>query len=145
MKIKSEGFEDLFVVGNEKHKLLLKNLRETIEILNLMQIDELWASGIILAFEASGYRIVKDDALFFRHYNSVLPIRTQCPDSCPDRTVAEHLFRIRAATMQESETKWIYESPDNGKTVFRRPFGNYETPRELVTPSYDKTKESIIR
>ena len=29
---------------------------------------------------------------------------------------------------------WIYESPDNGKTVYRRRFGNYES-RELV--NYD--------
>tara|TARA_Y100001938_G_C7938514_1_gene353048 strand:- start:482 stop:661 length:180 start_codon:yes stop_codon:yes gene_type:complete len=25
-----------------------------------------------------------------------------------------------------SDKKWIYESPDGGKTVFRRPFGNYD-------------------
>lgn len=28
--------------------------------------------------------------------------------------------------------KYIYESPDNGKTVYRRPFGEYDTPRELI-------------
>ncbi len=28
--------------------------------------------------------------------------------------------------------KYIYESPDNGKTVYRRPFGDYDTPRELI-------------
>ena len=28
--------------------------------------------------------------------------------------------------------KWIYESPDGGKTVYRRKFGDYETSRELV-------------
>lgn len=28
---------------------------------------------------------------------------------------------------------WIYESPDNGKTVYRRPFGDYDTQRELVS------------
>ena len=27
--------------------------------------------------------------------------------------------------------KWIYESPDGGKTVYRRRFGDYEN-RELV-------------
>jgi len=33
-------------------------------------------------------------------------------------------------TEQEKEI-WIYESPDGGKTVYRRRFG--ETERELVT------------
>jgi len=27
---------------------------------------------------------------------------------------------------------YIYESPDNGKTIFRREFGDYETPREKM-------------
>ena len=27
---------------------------------------------------------------------------------------------------------WIYESPDNGVTVFRIPFGDYDTPREKI-------------
>ena len=27
--------------------------------------------------------------------------------------------------------KWIYESPDNGKTIYRREFGNYKK-RELI-------------
>ena len=29
-------------------------------------------------------------------------------------------------------TKWIYESPDNGKTVFRREFGNYDKSSKLI-------------
>ena len=29
------------------------------------------------------------------------------------------------------EKKWIYESPDNGKTIYRREFGNYKK-RELI-------------
>lgn len=33
--------------------------------------------------------------------------------------------------------KWIYESPDNGKTVYRRPFGDYNTPREKVIEKGD--------
>ena len=28
--------------------------------------------------------------------------------------------------IEEQEGKWIYESPDGGKTVFRRPFSNYD-------------------
>jgi len=29
------------------------------------------------------------------------------------------------------EVKWIFESPDKGKTIYRRPFGK-SRPRELV-------------
>ena len=29
-------------------------------------------------------------------------------------------------------TKYIYESPDKGKTVYRREFGDYDTPRVQV-------------
>ena len=28
--------------------------------------------------------------------------------------------------------KWIYESPDGGKTIYRRKFGDYDSPREQV-------------
>ena len=31
------------------------------------------------------------------------------------------------------EDKWIYESPDGGKTIFRRPFGSSHDKREKVT------------
>ena len=35
--------------------------------------------------------------------------------------------------------KYIYESPDGGKTVYRRIFGDYNSKRELVTDdSYKK-------
>ena len=27
---------------------------------------------------------------------------------------------------------WIYESPDKGVTVYRRPFGDHDTPREKI-------------
>ena len=32
---------------------------------------------------------------------------------------------------KQKETKYIYESPDNGKTVYRREFGNYDK-KELI-------------
>jgi hypothetical protein len=31
----------------------------------------------------------------------------------------------------EKKVVWIYESPDKGKTVYRRPFGKLE-PKELI-------------
>ena len=53
-------------------------------------------------------------------------------------------FRIKKKKL--TDVVWIYESPDNGKTVFRRPFGDYDAPREkVVTQSYDKNRESILR
>jgi hypothetical protein len=33
--------------------------------------------------------------------------------------------------MNKEEVVWIYESPDKGKTVYRRPFGK-SGPRELM-------------
>lgn len=37
---------------------------------------------------------------------------------------------------------YIYESPDGGKTVYRREFGDYDSKRELVTDdSYKEVKE----
>ena len=32
----------------------------------------------------------------------------------------------------EEENKWIYESPDGGKTVYRRPFGAPHDKREII-------------
>jgi len=32
----------------------------------------------------------------------------------------------------EESPKYIYESPDGGKTVYRRRFLDYDTPRELI-------------
>ena len=37
----------------------------------------------------------------------------------------------RKSWEKQKETKYIYESPDNGKTVYRREFGNYDK-RELI-------------
>lgn len=34
--------------------------------------------------------------------------------------------------MSEESPKYIYESPDGGKTVYRRRFLDYENPRQLV-------------
>jgi hypothetical protein len=38
--------------------------------------------------------------------------------------------------------EYIYESPDNGKTIFRRPFGSYDSKRELVNPLDDEDDTS---
>mgnify|MGYP003641038838 CR=1 FL=1 len=38
--------------------------------------------------------------------------------------------------MSTQEHKSIYESPDKGKTVYRRKFGDYNSPRELVNKSF---------
>ena len=37
----------------------------------------------------------------------------------------------RKSWEKQKETKYIYESPDNGKTVYRREFGNYDK-KELI-------------
>lgn len=37
---------------------------------------------------------------------------------------------------EKKEIVWIYESPDNGKTIYRRPFGKLK-PRELVKKPND--------
>ena len=34
--------------------------------------------------------------------------------------------KLAEEIVDEQEGKWIYESPDGGKTVFRRPFSNYD-------------------
>jgi len=43
-------------------------------------------------------------------------------------------------------TKWIYESPDGGKTIYRRPFGKHDQDRQIqVAPdvwfSLDQLRE----
>lgn len=43
------------------------------------------------------------------------------------------------------DQKWIYESPDNGKTVYRRPFDQPDAKREKVEQKHNKFKESIIK
>tara|TARA_R100000008_G_C3507907_1_gene127240 strand:- start:258 stop:623 length:366 start_codon:yes stop_codon:yes gene_type:complete len=35
-------------------------------------------------------------------------------------------------TKSDVNKTYIYESPDNGKTLYRREFGDYDTPREPV-------------
>ena len=42
----------------------------------------------------------------------------------------------------EKETKYIYESPDNGKTVYRREFGNYDK-KELIKTENNMEKISL--
>tara|TARA_Y100000593_G_scaffold86140_1_gene164321 strand:+ start:309 stop:791 length:483 start_codon:yes stop_codon:yes gene_type:complete len=37
--------------------------------------------------------------------------------------------------------KYIYESPDGGKTVYRREFGDYDTPREKI--NWEEEKERM--
>ena len=37
--------------------------------------------------------------------------------------------------MVDNKDKYIYESPDGGKTVYRREFGDYDSERELVSVS----------
>ena len=39
--------------------------------------------------------------------------------------------RTRQYIMDDEKEVWIYESPDKGKTVYRRPFGK-SGPRELM-------------
>ena len=34
--------------------------------------------------------------------------------------------------MDKDKKKYIYESPDKGKTIYQREFGDYNSPRELV-------------
>ena len=35
-------------------------------------------------------------------------------------------MKLAEEIIERQEGKWIYESPDGGKTVFRRPFSNYD-------------------
>ena len=59
--MKSPGFDGLFLIGNPKHKLLLENLDIIIQDCGTAScITNIWACDIILAFEASGYKIIKD-------------------------------------------------------------------------------------
>ena len=61
----------------------------------------------------------------------------------PEHSIGCELYKKKGRGV---DAVWIYESPDNGKTVFRRPFGDYDAPREkVVTQSYDKNRESILR
>ena len=51
--------------------------------------------------------------------------------------------KIREMSWEEQkETKYIYESPDNGKTVYRREFGNYDK-KELIKTENNMEKISL--
>ena len=51
--------------------------------------------------------------------------------------------KIRRKSWEKpKETKYIYESPDNGKTVYRREFGNYDK-RELIKTENNMEKISL--
>jgi hypothetical protein len=39
----------------------------------------------------------------------------------------------------KDKKKYIYESPDNGKTLYRRKFNDYDTPKELIKNTEDIT------
>ncbi len=162
MKIQSEGFETLMVLTEEKHQLLLNNLDFIIQdCIKAACIKEIWVNDIILAFEASGYRIVRDDT-FSKVRMSIVAKKQDIFDvkqngcNCyrcvghrtkkPILASPEELFNMRADAMRESETKWIFESPDGGETVSRRPFGEYDTPQEQVkSKPFDKSQETLIR
>ena len=52
--------------------------------------------------------------------------------------------KIRQKSWEEQkETKYIYESPDKGKTVYRRKFGDYDSPRELISTNKFKNSEKL--
>tara|TARA_A100000164_G_C21653073_1_gene651225 strand:- start:23 stop:490 length:468 start_codon:yes stop_codon:yes gene_type:complete len=52
--------------------------------------------------------------------------------------------KIRQKSWEEQkETKYIYESPDKGKTVYRRKFGDYDSPRELISTNEFKNSEKL--
>jgi hypothetical protein len=34
--------------------------------------------------------------------------------------------------LNDVKTRYVYESPDGGNTIYRREFGDYNSPRELV-------------
>ena len=47
--------------------------------------------------------------------------------------------------MKKTEkTVWIYESPDNGKTVYKRPFGKLE-PRIKIVSEDQKRHTEILK
>ena len=48
----------------------------------------------------------------------------------------------RKSWVGQKETKYIYESPDNGKTVYRREFGNYDK-KELIKTENNMEKISL--
>lgn len=42
------------------------------------------------------------------------------------------------------EQQWVYESPDGGKTVYRRPFGSDYTEKELHYQDQEYLRELIL-
>ena len=42
-----------------------------------------------------------------------------------------------------SETDWIYESPDGGKTVYKRPFGKLEPRIEIDSEDQRRYRELL--
>ena len=52
--------------------------------------------------------------------------------------------KIRQKSWEEQkETRYIYESPDKGKTIYRRKMGDYDSPRELISVEKFKNSEKI--
>jgi hypothetical protein len=47
------------------------------------------------------------------------------PEGGDARAVLES-HKLADEIVDRQEGKWIYESPDGGKTVFRRPFADYD-------------------
>jgi len=43
-----------------------------------------------------------------------------------DRQAVIDSHRLAEEIVDNKDEKWIYESPDGGKTVFRRPFGDLD-------------------
>lgn len=43
-----------------------------------------------------------------------------------DKQAVEDAHRLAEEIVEAQEGTWIYESPDGGETVFRRPFGDYD-------------------
>ncbi len=135
--MRSKSTENLLeVVYGKEHQILVKNLNKVVKDLDI-SIDASWIRPITLAFEASGYMVIKD--------------RFQNKCVTKDMPFTINLGGGKKTTLNDE--KWIYESPDNGKTVFRRPFGNPDAKREQIdvknipgrSVEFDKTNESILR
>lgn len=57
-------FPNLFVLGNPKYKLLVENMDIVINDLREAGcITEIWINDLIYAFEASGYKVVRDNSM----------------------------------------------------------------------------------
>jgi hypothetical protein len=62
--------------------------------------------------------------------NIIKTIKTMVHDKPNDMQLGE---KIRSYFLNGDNKKaYIYESPDGGETIYRRKFGDYDTPRELV-------------